>query len=80
LYETGALERGFEPGEIFRFVKRINEKREGKSKIVRVMRIFLLPDYTRAGVVRLDKIVSARAGDTGICYVWNLPFKGETAV
>ncbi|MEM3449229.1 MAG: hypothetical protein QXU11_07130 [Thermoproteota archaeon] len=80
MYEVDAFEKGFEPGEIFRFVKRMNEGREGKSKIVRVWRVFILPDGTRAGVVRLDKIVRARAGGTGIHYSWDLPFKGETLI
>ncbi len=60
--------RDFKPGEIFDVVRRINEKSK-KSKIVRVIDVFTLPD-TIAGVVEYG---SDRHGDYP-------PFIGETVI
>lgn len=76
--EIRALEEGFEPGEIFRFVKRVNEKRREDSRIARVMKALILPDGTRAGVVRLDEIVHIYG--TRVNRRRDVPFKGETLI
>ncbi|MBO3832356.1 MAG: hypothetical protein FGF51_03095 [Candidatus Brockarchaeota archaeon] len=61
--------RDFKPGEIFDVVKRINEKSK-KSKIIRVIDVFTLPD-TIAGVVEYG------SNTRGTDYP---PFIGETVV
>ncbi|MGB9622463.1 MAG: hypothetical protein ACP5PQ_03640 [Thermoproteota archaeon] len=59
------MKKGFKPGEIFRFVKRVNEER--KNKVWNIKEVFLLTDGTMAGVVELEDHKC-------------VPFKGEVLV
>jgi len=52
LLEKRSLKEDFKPGEIFRFVKRINEER--KNKVWNIKEVFLLTDGTMAGIVELE--------------------------
>jgi len=72
------LRKAFEPGEIFQFVKKMNDKR--KSKIVDVKNIFLLPDGTMAGVVKLEEEIRKTIGGWERKWIeWRcVPFKGDT--
>jgi hypothetical protein len=64
LLEKRSLKEDFKPGEIFRFVKRINEKRK---KVWNIKEVFLLTDGTMAGIVELEDHR-------------RVPFKGEILI
>jgi len=63
--EKRSMKEDFKPGEIFRFVKRINEER--KNKVWNIKEVFLLTDGTMAGIVELEDHR-------------HVPFKGEILI